>query len=434
MHHFVIIADDFTGANDTGVQLAKKGIPVDVLLDSSQIEYGDNSLSIDTESRIIDGETAYKRVATAISRVMASGGCRFLYKKVDSTLRGNLKQEIQAAIDTYQPDVVIFAPAYPAQGRTVFNGRLYVNDMPLLDTEITKDPRNPLLEDAIPKIMGEIVNGTVFHISEKQLIEEKDIFLNSLGKIDATKDGLSAYTFDASTQDHLRRIVELVGQVDKKILWVGSAGLAEAILENTQPKKYTTKTWHQKQRKQSKGALGVVGSVSSKTMEQLAYCKNHGVVVLTVPLKAVYEESTLLGSLEAEAVLQQAVESLQTSQTVILTGNANRSEYEAFIRYGQEKGVSTDKLAEFAKQILSQMAKRVLEQHAVSGVFLTGGDTAIAVINQLGAKGSRIECEIIPGFVQGRLIGGLYEGLPIITKAGAFGVEADIYTCLAAIC
>lgn len=433
MHYFVIIADDFTGANDTGVQLAKKGIPVDVLLDSSQIECNDNSLSIDTESRIIDGETAYKRVATAISQVMANGGCRFLYKKVDSTLRGNLKREIQAAIDVYQPDAVIFAPSYPAQGRTVYNGRLYVNDVPLLETEIVKDPRNPLLEDEIPKIMREIVNGTIFHISEKQLIDEKNIFLNSLAEIDVIADGLRVYTFDASTQNHLMRIVEIVGSIDKKFLWIGSAGLAEAILEVTQQKKYPTRTSDQKQRQQLDSALGIVGSVSSKTMEQLAYCKNHGVVVLTVPLKAIYEESTFLDSLEAKAVLQQAVEYLQMGQTVILTGNASRSEYESFIRYGQEKGISTDGLAEFAKQILSQMAKCVLEQQAVRGLFLTGGDTAIAVINQLGAKGSRIEREIVSGFVQSRLIGGLYDGLPIITKAGAFGADADIYTCLAAI-
>mgnify|MGYP002198809760 FL=1 len=56
MHHFVIIADDFTGANDTGVQLCKHGIPVDVILDTAQIEANGNSLSIDSESRVVSGQ------------------------------------------------------------------------------------------------------------------------------------------------------------------------------------------------------------------------------------------------------------------------------------------------------------------------------------------------------------------------------------------
>ena len=76
------------------------------------------------------------------------------------------------------------------------------------------------------------------------------------------------------------------------------------------------------------------------------------------------------------------------------------------------------------------MVPLILQEAAVSGLFLTGGDTAIAVIQQLGASGSHIEREIVPGFVQGRLLGGRQEGLPIVTKAGAFGTEEDIYQCI----
>lgn len=76
------------------------------------------------------------------------------------------------------------------------------------------------------------------------------------------------------------------------------------------------------------------------------------------------------------------------------------------------------------------MVPAVLQETDVRGLFLTGGDTAIAVIQQLQAGGSHIEREIIPGFVEGRLLGGPKKGLPIVTKAGAFGTEKDIYRCL----
>ena len=154
MHHFVIIADDFTGANDTGVQLCKRGIPADVILDIDQIEDNENSLAIDSESRVVSPQEAYDRVYHAVMQVMRQGGCRFLYKKVDSTLRGHLQEEIRAALDSYAPELIIFAPAYPELGRTVEQGRLCVQGTPLLDTEIARDPRNPLEEDNVQQILS----------------------------------------------------------------------------------------------------------------------------------------------------------------------------------------------------------------------------------------------------------------------------------------
>lgn len=83
MHPFVIIADDFTGANDTGVQIRKAGTPIDVILDAAAIRDDGASLSIDTESRVISGKEAYERVYQAVQQVEATGGCGVLYKKVD---------------------------------------------------------------------------------------------------------------------------------------------------------------------------------------------------------------------------------------------------------------------------------------------------------------------------------------------------------------
>jgi uncharacterized protein YgbK (DUF1537 family) len=54
-------------------------------------------------------------------------------------------------------------------------------------------------------------------------------------------------------------------------------------------------------------------------------------------------------------------------------------------------------------------------------LFLTGGDTADAVLTSAGGKGIRILGEIVTGVVQGTLIGGPLDGLPVVTKAGAFG-------------
>ena len=400
MHHFVIIADDFTGANDTGVQLCKHGIPVDVILDTAQIEANGNSLSIDSESRVVSGQEAYDRVYAAVQQVQQTGGCRFLYKKVDSTLRGHLQEEIRAVVDSYAPELIIFAPAYPEQGRTVEAGRLCVHGTPLLDTEIARDPRNPLQEDRVQHILSACLQQPVRHYGLDEIND---------GNLDFT--GL-AYSFDTLQQTQLKVIAEKAEQTRKKVLWIGSAGLAQGILQTCQPKQ---------------PALAVIGSISSKTMDQLAYCQKQGIPVVTLDMKALYETQEHCGAIE------QVVHFLRSGKDVILTGAACRQDYEDFASYGQEKGLSTDEIAEFTKQNLSQMVPAILKEVAVGGLFLTGGDTAIAVIQQLQACGSHIEREIVPGFVQGRLLGGSHEGLPIVTKAGAFGTEEDIFRCIQAL-
>ncbi|MFR7417023.1 four-carbon acid sugar kinase family protein [Megasphaera massiliensis] len=397
MHHFVIIADDFTGANDTGVQLCKRGIPADVILDIDQIEDNENSLAIDSESRVVSGEDAYNRIYEAVSCVEQRGGCQFLYKKVDSTLRGHLQEEIRAAVDVYKPELIVFAPAYPAQGRTVQQGRLCVHGVPLLDTEIARDPRNPLQEDHVQKILSDCLGQPVHHYELGSDID-RDFDLTG-----------TAYSFDTKKQSQLEHIARAAINTGKKILWIGSAGLAQGIL---------TACWRRKP------TLAVIGSISSKAMDQMKYCSDKGLTVVSLDMKAIYENR------EMESAVRDVVTFLKGGQDVVLTAASCRQDYENFAAYGRNHGISTDELAEFTKQTLSRMVPMILREADVNGLFLTGGDTAIAIICQLEASGSHIERELVPGFVLGRLLGGAHAGLPIVTKAGAFGAEADVYNCI----
>lgn len=57
----------------------------------------------------------------------------------------------------------------------------------------------------------------------------------------------------------------------------------------------------------------------------------------------------------------------------------------------------------------------------IDGLFLTGGETAVYCCQALGATGIEVISEVTPGIPIGRLVGGPFQGLPIVTKAGAFG-------------
>ena len=96
-----IIADDFTGSTDTGLQLCKKGALTGVIINFSEINRALEELDvvvIDTESRFDMKETAFKKVYN-ISRTLTEKGLPHFYKKLDSTLRGNIGAEIDGVID-----------------------------------------------------------------------------------------------------------------------------------------------------------------------------------------------------------------------------------------------------------------------------------------------------------------------------------------------
>jgi uncharacterized protein YgbK (DUF1537 family) len=72
---------------------------------------------------------------------------------------------------------------------------------------------------------------------------------------------------------------------------------------------------------------------------------------------------------------------------------------------------------------LGRFLAQALRETRPGLLFLTGGDTADAALTAAGGKGIRIFGEIVTGVVRGTLIGGILDGLPVVTKAGAFGGE-----------
>src|SRR5215207_2154334 len=114
--HVAIIADDLTGAADTGVQLVRFGYRTAVFFRATEVLADDlDAVAFDTDSRTMPAGFAAKRVLDAAH---AAGGARIVYKKLDSTLRGNVAAELAAALGVLHPDCVIVAPAFPAAGRT----------------------------------------------------------------------------------------------------------------------------------------------------------------------------------------------------------------------------------------------------------------------------------------------------------------------------
>lgn len=147
------LADDLTGALEVGAKFAGSGIAALVTTELSLDPAGIEVLVIDTESRHLAPAEAADRIHL-LSGAARERGVRFVYKKTDSTLRGNIGSELGALLAAWPDSPLIYAPAYPQMGRTVRDGRLYVHGTPVNETPFARDPRNPIGDSRIPRMLA----------------------------------------------------------------------------------------------------------------------------------------------------------------------------------------------------------------------------------------------------------------------------------------
>lgn len=146
------LADDLTGALEVGARFAAAGVSSAVTF-AHQSPPDVTALVLDTESRHVTDAEAYRRSA-ALARVARGNDVRLLYKKTDSTLRGPIAAEFRALLEVWPGTPLLYVPAYPAMGRTVRGGVLYVEGVPVDQTEFARDPLDPVHESFIPAMLA----------------------------------------------------------------------------------------------------------------------------------------------------------------------------------------------------------------------------------------------------------------------------------------
>jgi len=398
MKKFLIIADDFTGSNDTGVQLTKRNIKTNVgfALSSEDVD----AFVLDTESRNIFAQQAYDKVKGLL------GGHDFskydyVLKKIDSTLRGNLGEELRAVDQVYQPELIIFIPAFPDLGRTTVDGVHYLNDVKITETEIAKDPVKPVKEDNLVTILKDTFNEEVTLVDIKA-IENNTFDFNSNRLV----------VCDSTLNSHMQGVINAVNKLNKRVLWVGSAGIADNIMSIEYP---------------SKPSFGLVGSLSEVSQKQLNFAMDKGVNVISVPIH------DLLDDKDVSAYVKEAFESVSNHKDTIVCSSASldRNELDKTLaKFNQMAITKKEEMNEHIQDILGQIVKDVLNQVEIAGLFITGGDTAIGFLNKIECSSFLIIQEIATGVPLMKISDGPFKGLSMVTKAGAFGNEDTIYYAL----
>ncbi|WP_264628801.1 four-carbon acid sugar kinase family protein, partial [Candidatus Symbiopectobacterium sp. NZEC135] len=200
-------------------------------------------------------QDAALRVVHAVTRWREAGGNGWVFKKIDSTLRGNLGAEIAAALTASGADMALIAPAVPALGRITRDGKVWVNGTLLTETEFASDPKTPVRSADIAERIAEQSALTTATLSVSE--NNHSALAAQLRRLrDA---GIKGVIIDAETPQALALIVAAAQTLPVKPLLVGAAGLSDALaqaLSFTPPPR--------------PALLAVVGSMSEMTQKQIA--------------------------------------------------------------------------------------------------------------------------------------------------------------------
>ncbi|MDI6755711.1 MAG: four-carbon acid sugar kinase family protein [Thermodesulfobacteriota bacterium] len=392
---FAVIADDLTGSLDTGLQFRKKGLSTFVPLRQSARPNG-QVLVLNTDSRNLSGDLAYKMVYKTCRSLKA----RVIYKKIDSTMRGNVGKEALAILDAQKIPKAIVVPTIPVLGRTVEKGILRIHGVPLLRTSYARDPFHPLWTSRIPDLLQKETGLPAGHIPLRQ-VRKNPAYLAE--QIEKSQERL--LSVDAVLQSDLQTIAAAWKLLSGKVLASGSVGLADEIVSSLPEKRKV-------RGRVIRGPLLIVSaSRNPTTAEQIKAAQEK----LCLPL---FEPdldrltNPRWARVESMAIAKSLSEILFKSPGAILTTTFQRH------IPGKERTIS---------QALGIVTVSLLKKVRLGGLVLTGGDLAMGVCERLSATALGIEDEVLPGIPCSTLTDGLFKGLRLVTKAGGFGDKEALW-------
>jgi uncharacterized protein YgbK (DUF1537 family) len=392
-----LIADDLTGSLDTGLQFRKKGLTTVVPLGWNHPWPRAEALVLNTHSRNLTGDLAYRKVFRICRRLKARG----IYKKIDSTMRGNVGKEALAILNAQKIAKAIVVPTVPVMGRAVEGGILRVHGTPLLKTAYARDPFHPLWTSRVSSLLEKETGEPVGFIGIKEVRKGPSYLAR---KIQMTPARL--LSLDAVFQSDLKIVAQACSLLAGQVLPCGSVGLADEL----------NLPFHREERKLKKKAarrplLIISGSRNPTTANQIEIARNHSRFPLVEPDLDRLTNPRTSGP-EVKAAAQRLAEILSGGDGVILTTT--------FQKHLPGKEMMIPK-------VLGKAAIFLLGKLRLGGLVLTGGDLAMGVCERLCSSALRIEEEVLPGIPCSTLTDGPFKGLRMVTKAGGFGEKDALW-------
>lgn len=413
-----IIADDLTGANDTSLQLFLRGC-------KTQVAFGED-ISIDenlktevfamsTESRNVDSKTAHEKVLNASENILKKYNFEYLYKKIDSVLRGNIAVETYTLIESLEYDAAIIFPAFPNEGRTTIGGFHLVKGTPLQRTEVSRDPACPITESNILNLLKSQLPEELFNTID---LISLDVVMKGAGPIltklnDLISKGKKLIVADAVSTTDLEQIALAVTKSSYKILPVGSAGAAQAL----------GKIWHPNSEEDTSSSISlpklpkliVSGSATDLTASQIKRLQDNDDLENTYFI-AIKPQNIFSNDYEETA--QRIINNLVKENTVIIHSSELIENTEELSSLLIENELTRESFISKICDYLAAVTRCVLSEKETI-LITVGGETSYKCCRAIGSKNLQILDTVAPAIP----LGINHKGQYIVTKSGNLGTQ-----------
>jgi len=400
--HWYIIADDFTGSGDSAVQFRTADCPARLVISDSALAEAAccrSATVIDTDSRFLAPDQAYAKVLEVVRRLRAAGA-RLIFKKLDSTLRGQISDEIAAVMDGAGYECALVCPAAPRNARVVTAGFCFVDGEPIGSRDAMRDPFTPVIEPRIASHFQSRFQGKVEEIGLAVLRSGECALREAIAE--GRRRGTRIFVADAESLDDLSRMAAL--KDEDGLLFAGSSGLAEALagVRREGPRPLM-------ERVRPGSALFMVGSVTPTADEQCARLASSGraTEIVVDGAAAAEDEGSELGrvrSLVAGAPRDKAT----LIRTSPVDGSLSAPE-------ARERGAAISRF-------MGAVALAAARDRDIRFLFASGGDTAARIVLAFGADYIEYFDEPLPGLPFGSFrSAALGRSLGFASKSGGFG-------------
>lgn len=377
MDRIFMIADDLTGALDSGVFFASSGVDTSVSIDGTATEDNRNDALISViPSRHMEPQMAYDSIFDVVVRAKKLG-YNVILKKTDSALRGNIGAELSATLKASEEKTLFFVPAYPDMNRVTRNGIQYIDgNIPVSESVFGSDPFNPIKHSKITDVIAETTDERAFYTNIQSEYE----------------NGIAI--FNAETNEEIEDIVKTVSLERNVKIFAGCAGIAKAVANRMD--------CHRKEKNEElpRGNIAVFcGSVNPISIKQCDMAINDGAPLF------------VMTKMSVDSDIAQNMARYTQSNNVTLFRTSYKENEDGKMGTGEQVA---DRISGVIKEFVELAPKVIL--------FIIGGDTLIAFMRKMKISTLYPMCDIYPGVILSKYF---YNGewRYVISKSGGFGNE-----------
>jgi len=352
-----VIADDFTGAAELAAVGLRHGLRAEIVVKGKPDADAD-LVCVDTDSRSCTSGEAGRRAAAG-ARLLHAAGARWIYKKVDSVLRGQVTAEVESVMKQLQFERALLLPANPSLGRKIRGGKYFIRGRLINKTEFAHDPEHPRTSANVLQLLNHSQTVPIRVSNLKDDLPDAGIVVG-----------------EAATSGDVQRWASLR---DIRTLSAGGAEYFGALLsaEKGETAPVAAGVFHDGAPRK----LFVCGTASQSSHKFVKEAREGGTPVFSLPLELAWSAGFTPGA--AEVISQRVVDAFQSHSRVILN-----------------VGLPPVREIPVARRLsghLVEIAGRVLKQVEVGHIFAEGGATAAELVRHMGWARLSVLEEAAPG-------------------------------------